>query len=118
MSLLGKILVAAALLVLVSTSVWAQDIFESEDLPSRRESSFREKYRSIYSLDQPVKEQPTDFGLAEQDFSFSADVMGNLKERLSLMTDLRFQEVRTGARLPDTAESFPEETWDVRFGGL
>lgn len=118
MSLLGKIVAVAAFLGLVSTSAWTQDIFESEDLPSRRESSFRAKYRSIYSLDQPVKDQTTDFGLAEQDFSFSADVMGDMKEQLSLMTDLRFQEVRTGARLPDTAEPFPEELWDVRFGGL
>ena len=63
----------AMILLLGSSPLWAQDVFESEDLRARDESPFRVKARLTNYFDARVPAQNEKLGVVEEEASFSAD---------------------------------------------
>lgn len=105
-------------LVITSSSLWAQDVFESEDLRTRDEALFKAKVRLTNYFDARVEGQQKELGFVEEEASLSVDAWKDVHNRLTLLATLRQEEIDSGAVLPDTGESFPRELWDVRFGTL
>jgi hypothetical protein len=73
-------------------------------------------YRLMVFPDQPVIGQPAELGMLQHDFSLSAPLRQGAADEWSASVRLRYQELATGAILPDTGEPFPDELWNVRFG--
>ncbi|MBV9123705.1 MAG: hypothetical protein JO112_10145 [Planctomycetes bacterium] len=76
----------------------------------------RADYRVYWFPDEGVKGQPTDLGYVEQNFSASVPVWQNSQNDWALTTNVRSEIFHTGAILPNTVQSFPDDLWSVRFG--
>jgi hypothetical protein len=73
-------------------------------------------YRITWLPDESVRGQPAHFGLVEHDASAKFPIWQSDCDELSGTVRLRAQTIDTGAILPDTGQTFPDELWDVRFG--
>jgi hypothetical protein len=74
-------------------------------------------YRVTWLPDESVSGQPTHFGVVEQDASLRFPLWQTDCDELSGNVHVRAQIIHTGAVLPNTDQPFPDQLWDVRFGG-
>ena len=63
-----------------------------------------------------MRNQPTDLGYVQNDFSLLVPLWQDGPDELSLTTHVRAEIFHTDAILPDTLQPFPDELWNVRFG--
>jgi hypothetical protein len=69
-----------------------------------------------YSTEE-VASQGKDFKLNEHRLFTHVPFLQSAERDASVYLNLRAQDVGTGAILPDTRESFPDELWNIRLGG-
>jgi hypothetical protein len=65
---------------------------------------------------EPVRDQPTSLGFYREDFAISAPLWQNERNEWLLSASVHSEEFQTGAILPTTQQSFPDQLVDVRFG--
>jgi hypothetical protein len=75
-------------------------------------------YKVLWMPDQPVRGQPTDLGMVEQNLSLMVPVWKNGADGVAFTTNVRWEIFHTEAILPDSHIPFPEDLWNVRFGAL
>ncbi|MBI3856964.1 MAG: hypothetical protein HY293_14855 [Planctomycetes bacterium] len=105
------------LFLLLSSTAWAQrNPGQDEDFFSKGPTPLRLRYVLTAKGEEGVQGQAADFALVEQEFSLHARVWGDEQDSVSFQGGLRFQDIRTGATLPDSGRPFPDELWAVNLG--
>ncbi len=74
------------------------------------------QYQVTPYSNEEVEGQNKDFEVTPHNASLSFPVFQDRANEWILLGNFRFQDINTGAILPDTRESFPENLWDIRFG--
>jgi hypothetical protein len=109
-------LAAAAVLAALAAPALAQpDMGEWLDGRLGRRQVTADYGASFYfrqDTDQPGRR----LNMEEHDLRFSAPIVQDETREWSLSAGLRVLDLHTGARLPDTAETFPDALYDVRVG--
>jgi hypothetical protein len=108
--------VAACLLGLWASPAQAQEEFQNMLNPELGKLLIRSDYRVTTFPDQPVKDQPAELGLLQQDFSLAVPLHQSPTDEWYGSFRVRNQEFATGAVLPDTGDPFPDELWNIRVG--
>lgn len=104
-------------ILLFAAPAWAQhDPGRWEDLLSGHAPEYRARYAITPYAEEPVKNQPTDFSILEQELSLSALVWEKDHVDVRLNAGVRYEGIQTGAILPNTGLPFPDELWNVNLG--
>ena len=82
-----------------------------------RPSVFRADYRVTWFLDEPVSGQNTNLGFVREDFSASVPLWHDDHNDFAATVHVRNELFQTHAILTNPLQPFPEQLWDVRFGG-
>ena len=106
-----------ALLVTLPTSARAQAELQEWLNPTLGKLTPRADYRFTYYPDQRVEGQRSDLRVIEHSFSLNTPIAQDDRNEWALSGDARYQDLHNRAILPDTRQRFPDELWDVTFGG-
>ena len=106
-----------ALLVTLPTSARAQAELQEWLNPTLGKLAPRADYRFTYYPDQRVEGQRSDLRVIEHSFSLNTPIAQDDRNEWALSGDARYQDLHNRAILPDTRQRFPDELWDVTFGG-
>ncbi|MBI2203937.1 MAG: hypothetical protein HYU41_08815 [Candidatus Rokubacteria bacterium] len=111
--------VGAVLVVVLGQAVPAGAQFELQQWvePTLGKMMGRGDYRLQYYSTEPVDGQNTNLNVDQHNFTLVTPLFQSSRDEWSLSGRLRYQDYETRAVLPDTAERFPNELYDVR-GGL
>ncbi len=74
-------------------------------------------YRVTWLPDEPVRGQDTHLGVVAQAASVLFPLWQCDRDEFSGTVRVQGQSVSTHAVLPDTMQNFPDQLWEVRFGG-
>jgi len=108
---------AVAAAVLSASAARGQSVmswFDPRLIKSRPVADYRTR---IYATKAGVRNQTGHMRYARQQFSFTMPVVHTDTEQWRLTTQVTSLRLKNGARMPDTGEAFPDELWDLRFGG-
>ncbi|HLY73300.1 MAG TPA: hypothetical protein VKU80_04210 [Planctomycetota bacterium] len=107
----------AAGLFLAANPAWAQQDFSRwEDLFSDHPSEYRARARVTSYAEEGVKDQTADFSMIDEEVSASGLVWQDDHDDVRLSAGVQHENIRTGAILPDTGSTFPDELWNVNIG--
>jgi hypothetical protein len=76
----------------------------------------RSDYRVTFYSTERVKNQDTELGLTQHNFTFVTPLFQNSTDEWSVTARLRYQNYDTAAVLPDSGQRLPQELWDARAG--
>lgn len=108
---------ATALLLAVAAPAAAQEELGAWVDPTFGKLPRRADYRITLFEDRAVEGQGTDLGLRQHNVTLAGPLRFDATDEWSASARGRFQEYDTRARFPETDERFPDELWEVRFGG-
>ncbi|MGL4424407.1 MAG: DUF6268 family outer membrane beta-barrel protein, partial [Gemmataceae bacterium] len=74
-------------------------------------------YDALWAPLQPVRNQPTDLGFVRQGLSLGAPVWRDAGDMLLARFSIRHTQFQTDALLPDSRRPFPNQLWNINFGG-
>jgi hypothetical protein len=73
-------------------------------------------WRAVWFPDEPVLGQGTHLGSVREDFSVICPIWQDAQDESSVSVNERGEFFHTNAILPNTAQPFPDELWNIRFG--
>jgi hypothetical protein len=82
-----------------------------------RPSTYRAAYGVTWFPEAPVAGQNTTLGFVRQDFAATVPLWHDDCNDLAATVRVRNEVFDTGALLPNSTRPFPDQLWDVRFGG-
>ena len=82
-----------------------------------RPSLLRADYRVTWFPDEPIHGQNANLGMVREDLSLALPVWHDGTNDFAATAHVRNEIIHTTAILPDTGQPFPQELWDIRFGG-